>query len=185
MSEHSNTPGSREQRIVIFIGADMTGKTQIAQALSARTGIPYWKFEGEWSAFKDDPERFSRTVRYGDEYLTSFLRASGASVVKDRGYPCEWVYSRAMDRARDDEAVWHTDARYAALGADLVLCTRSSYAGVRDDMFPTELGPERLAQIDGLYKEFAEMTRCRLVRLIVDDEDLDRQLTELRTVLAL
>jgi hypothetical protein len=52
-------------------------------------------------------------------------------------------------------------------------------------MFPTELGPERLAQIDGLYKEFAEMTRCRLVRLIVDDEDLDRQLTELRTVLAL
>lgn len=174
-----------QQRIVVFIGPDMCGKTEIARALSVAVGIPYWKYDREWDAFKDDPTRFARTVRYGDEYLASFLRASGASMVKDRGYPCEWVYSRAMGRARDDAAVWHADARYAALGADLVLCTRTSYAGIRDDRFPDELGPARLMQIDGLYREFVETTGCRVTRLTVDDEDLGRQIADLRAALVL
>ena len=173
------------QRIILLCGADMTGKTQIARALSQQTGIPYWKFESEWSAFKDDPALFARTVRYGDEYLASYLRASGASLIKDRGYPCEWVYSRAFDRASDDEAVRHADEQFAALGTVIVWCSRSSYAGISDDLFPGDLGPEKLAQIDALYGEFAELTRCRVIRLNVDDEDLTRELTELRAALDL
>lgn len=173
------------QSIILFCGADMTGKTQIAQALSRETGIPYWKFESEWTAFKDDPALFARTVRYGDEYLTSFLRQTGASVIKDRGYPCEWVYSRAFGRASDDEAVWRADEQFAALGAMIVWCSRSSYDGISDDLFPGDLGPEKLAQIDGLYAQFAGATRCRVFRLNVDDEDLAREVMELREALQL
>lgn len=174
-----------KQHIVLFCGADMTGKTQIAQALSHATGVPYWKFESEWSAFKDDPALFARTVKYGDEYLTSFLKQTGASVIKDRGYPCEWVYSRAFGRASDDKAVWRADEQFAALGTVIVWCSRSSYVDVSDDLFPGDLGPEKLAQIDRLYAQFMGTTRCRVLRLNVDDEDLTREIKELREALQL
>lgn len=185
MSELLSTSRNGEQRIIIVVGPDQCGKTQIARALSQQTGIPYWKFESEWSAFKDDPALFARTVRYGDEYLASYLKASGASLIKDRGYPCEWVYSRAFGRASDDEAVRRADEQFAALGTVIVWCTRSSYAGINDDMFPSDLGPEKLAQIDVLYGKFAELSRCRVIRLNVDDEDLARELTEIRAALDL
>lgn len=182
MSGRSST--SEKQTIVILEGADMTGKTQIGQALAQELGVTYWKCDREWTAFKGDPAYFRNTVRYGDEYFLSYLRASGASVVKDRGYPSEWVYARVMGRDRDDGAVWHADAMYASLGAVIVLCRRSSYMGVSDDLFPGELGPERLAQIDSLYGEFARLSQCRIIMLNVDDQDLCRELSEIRAALA-
>lgn len=171
------------QHVIILEGTDMSGKTEIAHALSRELGIPYWKCDREWSAFKGDTSYFRNTVRYGDEYFVSYLRASGASVIKDRGYPSEWVYSRAMGRPRDDEALWHIDMQYAALGATIVLCKRSSYAGISDDLFGAELGPKKLTEIAGLYEQFAVQSRCRIIDLNVDDENLVRELAELRLAL--
>jgi DNA polymerase III delta prime subunit len=171
------------QRIIILEGPDMTGKTQIAQALSEELTLPYWKCEREWTAFKGDPAYFRNTVRYGDEYLLSYLRATGASIVKDRGYPSEWVYSRAMGREADDAAVLHVDEGYASLGAIIVLCRRSTYVGVSDDLFPLELDSQRLATIDALYGTFAQRTKCRVIHVNVDDCDLRREIAEIKNAL--
>ena len=171
------------QRIILFEGPDMTGKTQMAQALSAELSIPYWKCEREWTAFKGDPAYFRRTVRYGDEYFLSYLRASKASIVKDRGFPSEWVYARALGRESDDAAVMHIDESYAALGAVIVLSRRSSYAGLADDLFPSDLDSEQLTRIDALYAEFAAWTKCRIVNINVDDQNLERELAEIKAAL--
>jgi hypothetical protein len=175
----------QRQRVIILVGADQCGKTEIGKALSADLGVPYWKFEREWDQFRGDPAFFARTVRYGDEYFASYLAATGASVVKDRGYPCEWVYSAALRRPSDREAIERADQRYSELGAVVVWCRRSSYAGISDDLFPGALGPEKLEEIDRLYGTFCGWTRCRVIRLNVDDANLDRELEEIRIGLGL
>jgi hypothetical protein len=68
----------------------------------------------------------------------------------------------------------HIDEAYAALGAVIVFCHRSSYKDIKDnlDSSITELV---LAKLHDVYKEFASWTKCRLLSLNVDDENLERE----------
>jgi hypothetical protein len=168
---------------MIVEGPDQCAKTEISRALAGHLGVPYFKYEREWSEFKRDPSYFARTVRYSEDFFLSYLRQSGASVVKDRGYPSEWVYSRAFKRTTDDEALTRVDREYAALGATIVFCTRRSFVGIVDDLFPAELDSRRLEQIDTLYRQFIDLTSCRVITLEVDDHDLERQLRTLTAAL--
>lgn len=170
------------QQIIIFEGPDGCGKSNISQALSELTGIPYFKNKDEWSAFADDPAYFVNALSYGDPYFLSYLEQTRASVIIDRWYPSEWVYSKIFGRPTNPAVLRMVDHRAASLGAKIVLPYRTSYDRVVDQ-FADVITPTALERIAAEYRAFAEWTQCETLFVNVDDENIDRELSEIREFL--
>lgn len=164
------------QRIVIFDGPDGCGKTNMAQELSRRTGVPYFKNMDEHKYFLKDPKYFLHAIRYVDTYFTSYLESSGASVILDRAWPSEWIYSQALGRETDFDLLRQLDERHANLGTVIVIPSRSDYSKVVDDYDNIN---DNLVRIHELYQQFAKWTKCKTILVNVDDENLDREMSEI------
>ncbi len=162
-----------KQQIIIFDGPDGCGKTNIARALAGALGIVYFKNADEHKYFRSDPNYFINAVRYVDTYFTSYLEVSRASVILDRAWPSEWIYSQALGRSTDMGMLLSLDARHATLNTIIISPFRSSYEGINDE-YP-EIN-QRLDRIDDLYCQFAEWSKCHILRINVDSEDLQQQL---------
>lgn len=171
-----------EQRVIIFEGPDGCGKSNISQALSVSINTPYFKNKDEWKNFIDDPSYFVNALTYGDPYFLSYLEQTGASVIIDRWYPSEWVYSRIFDRPTNHEVLHLIDRRAAALGAKIIIPFRSSYANVVDQ-FEAVITPTVLEQVAIAYREFASWSACEIFFLNVDDENIKRELFEVKNFL--
>lgn len=163
------------QRIVIYDGPDSCGKSEMAKELSRRLGISYFKNADEHRYFLKDPSYFLNAIRYVDTYFTSYLESSGASIILDRAWPSEWIYSQALGRKTDFDLLRELDNRHAKLGTVIVIPSRSSYVKMRDDY---ESINNNIATIDTLYHEFVSWTKCSVIKLNVDDEDIDREMRE-------
>jgi len=166
----------KQQKILIFEGPDGCGKTNIARELERVIGIPYFKNESEWSCFEDDPSYFINAMTYGDPYFLSYLEQTKASVIMDRWYPSEWVYSKAFKRPTDYGVLRSIDDRAAALDAKIIIPCRTSYDGVVDQF--ESIKPAILQDIEEIYRAFSDWTNCDTFFLNVDDENLDRELFE-------
>lgn len=173
------------QKVIIFEGPDRTGKSNIAQELSHRLFVPYFKNKDEVKNFLDPKDYYVNVLRYADPYFISYLKQTGNSVIIDRHYPSEWVYSRVFKRKTDMEALRRTDEAMAALGAKIVICWRSSYANREDDDFPGVITEEKLQKIHDGYVRFRNWTKCESIWLNVDDEDLDREVDDVLNDLGL
>jgi adenylate kinase family enzyme len=169
-----------KQRVVIVVGPDMTGKTQIAKELAKRLQVPYFKASSEHHAFMNEPDKFVKDIRYADPRLVDFIAQTSASVVMDRGFPCEWTYATMFGRETDYEAIARIDQAYNDMGANVIFCFRmNGFAGIEDDLDPTRLTSEKLDEIQEMYKKYAlNHIRCRRLLLYVDDENLDREVTD-------
>ena len=165
------------QRIIIFEGPDGCGKTNISQALGKVLGVPYFKNTNEWEYFEADPSYFVNALSYGDPYFLSYLEQTGASVILDRSYPSEWVYSKVFNRETNRDALEYIDSKYAELGTKIIIPFRTDYSGVIDQF--SSVTPEKLSQIDEEYRNFAKWTKCETLFVNVDDENLDRELFEI------
>ncbi len=161
----------------MFVGPDMTGKTHIAKEVAKRLVLPYFKPKTEHDTFLRNEDGFISQLRYADTQLIDFITQTGCSFVRDRGYPCELVYSSVFSRVTDDVILERLDDAYAALGTLIVVCTRSSYAGIVDDINEKITEPV-LIKLDQKYREFSYWTRCNVMKLNVDDFDLDREAKE-------
>jgi deoxyadenosine/deoxycytidine kinase len=171
------------QRIVFLCGPDRCGKTEIGQELAGRSGIPYFKASSEHDTFLScrvsRREAFLNQMRYADPRVFDVLKQTGHSVIFDRGFPCERVYSKVLGRKTDQQIIKHMDEMWASLGAVIVLCHRSSYLGISDDLDP-RIDSHVLDAIHDEYFDFVDnVTRCRTLKLNVDDEDLDREVSEI------
>lgn len=166
------------QVIVQLVGPDMTGKTQIAKELAHRLGVPYFKASSERETYLTGPDMFVNQLRYADPRMVDFLRQTGHSVVFDRGYPCEFVYSDVMNRETDMAALRHVDRAYAELGTRIVVCTRRNYDGIVDDI-DSSITSGVLQLLEKRYRLFSEWTSCECLFIYVDDEDLDREVSEI------
>lgn len=203
-----------KQTIVIVVGPDMTGKTQIAQELARRTGIPYFKASSERMTFltsgwgrsatfavaqeqsrlmlQEDRERLEEIQKnqfwydllIADPRMIDFLKQTGQSVIMDRGFPCEFAYSRVMKRKSNTSAVFQIDQAYSKLGAKIVICVRKSYEGIVDDIDP-KINSTILQELDREYRYFADKTRCQKLLLEVDNEDIEQELSAIRTGLGI
>ena len=116
-----------------FIGPDMTGKSNIAEALASKLNIPVFKNSGEWKTKLDSPDYFLNLLRYGGPFLMDFMRQTKSPVILDRFYPCELVYARAFDRETDNKVVDWMDKSFAEIGGKFILCVRKDYSGLIDD----------------------------------------------------
>lgn len=164
--------------ILFLVGPDMTGKTNIAKELSKRLNIPYYKASSEHHSFLKKQDRFIHDIRYACPARLDLLKQIGGGIVFDRGYPCQWVYSKFFERDCDDEAVFWLDDQYSTLGAKIIFCTRHSFANISDDLDPN-LDETSLKKISSLYDEFNKLTKCDVLKLFVDDENLKRELKDI------
>lgn len=162
--------------IIIFDGPDGCAKSTMAKELASRFEISYFKYEGEWAAFEKDPTHFVNVMKYAEPYFLDYLRQSQVSVVIDRGYPSEWVYSQAFDRPTDMRALREVDKGFAALKTKIIIPFRKKY--IADDRFDA-ITPEMLERIEDLYRDFIDWSECECMTLFVDDEDLEREMTEI------
>lgn len=171
-----------KQNIIFFVGADRCGKSNISKELSRQLSIPYFKASNEHRCFLSDEKGFIKDLMYADPRVLDLLQQTGHSIIFDRGYSCEWVYSRDRNRETHDETTWFLDESYAKLGATIVFCYRSSYEGIVDDLDPT-IDSKRLKRLDELYREFLGNSRCSVCYLCVDSENLESQVKEIREFL--
>ena len=161
------------QQVIIFDGPDGCGKTNIAQALSSAMNIPYFKNADEHKYFRSDPKYFINAIRYVDTYFTSYLESAGASVILDRAWPSEWIYSKAMRRETDELILRDLDVRHANLNTIIISPFRTNYENIDEQYDEIR---RRILEIDRLYESFAEWSRCHVLRMNVDSEDLHHQL---------
>lgn len=171
------------QLVVLFDGPDKCGKTEMARELARRLEIPYFKNTAEWDAFSHSPDYFANAMKYGDDYFYRFLRDTGVSCVLDRSYPSEWVYSKVYKRKTFNDSLKKVDGLAASFGTKVILPYRSSYLGMKDDIH--EIGEEELVAIHKEYSNFAKWTRCDVLNLCVDDENLDREMNDIYKFLGL
>lgn len=166
-----------KQTIIIFEGADRCGKTQIAHELSARLSIPYFKASNERDVYLNKKDYFIKHLQYADPRVVDVLKQTGQSLIMDRAYPSEWVYSKVMNRETDDRMLEKVDESFAELNAWIVVCHRSSYQGIVDDI-DSNINEDVLKNLDNEYKNFLKFTKCKKMMLNVDDENLDREVND-------
>jgi len=164
-----------DQKIIMFEGPDTCGKTNIAKALSDRIKIPYFKNKAEWANFETTPDYFVKCLQYGDlGFFSQYLAQTGASVILDRSWPSEWVYSRVFARPTNRTALQDIDRVYSSLGARIIVPIRSDYTR-KIDQFDA-ITPEKLVELHSAYMDFCDWTSCKTLILNVDDENLEREL---------
>lgn len=171
--------------MIAFIGPDMTGKSNIAAELSEHIDVPVFKNSGEWNTQLDSPDYFLNLLRYGGPFLMDFMKQTNSSVILDRFYPCELVYSGAFDRETDMSAISWMDKEFASAGGKFIICVRKDYHGLVDDMYPDDLPTDMLLKLDAGYRQFAKTTACECFLLETDDKDLNNQIKKIKMFLGI
>jgi len=175
-----------KQTILFFVGPDMCGKTEISKATAKALGVPYFKASSEHDSFLSSRvskrEAFLNQLRYADPRVFDVLKQTGYGLIFDRGFPCEYAYSKVLGRETDMMMLAHMDEMWASIDARIILCRRMDYTHVVDDLDPTIRG-ETLQQIEDAYLDFFDWSRCKHLVLNVDDEDLGREVHDITTYL--
>jgi deoxyadenosine/deoxycytidine kinase len=171
-----------KQLILFFVGPDMCGKTQIAQEVAKVTGVPYFKASSEHDSFLSSRvtkrEAFLNQLRYADPRVFDILKQTGYGLIFDRGFPCEYAYSKVFGRETDLTMLKHMDEMWSSIDARVIFCHRSSYAGIVDDLDPTVRG-ETLQHVHDAYLDYFAQSKCKRFMLNVDDEDLNREVNDI------
>lgn len=165
--------------IIIFVGADMCGKTNIAHQLSRVLNIPVFKASSEHGSFLHGQDRFLTNIRVSSQYLLDFIRQTGSSVIFDREFPCEYAYSKHFNRETDIDAIMALDEGYSKLDTLIIHCKRKSFSGIRDDL-DQSIDENSLNSIQRHYDDFRMISGCKWLELFVDDENIERELKEIR-----
>lgn len=165
--------------MIILEGTERVGKTEIAKGLSASLNIPIFKAQVQKKFFMSDRSQFLPFLRFGETTLADFLEQTGTSVILDRNWPSEIVYSEYFKRQTDSDVVAQLDETYARMGALIVVCTRlNGYVGFVDEDDLT-IKEKQIAEIDALYKKRIPSVKTRHFFLDTSDEDLDRELRDI------
>lgn len=170
---------SDKQQIIFFIGPDKTGKTNIAKALAVCLNVPYFKASSEHTSFCSKRELFINQLRYADMRVFDLINQTKLSVIFDRGYPCEYVYSKVTKRDTDHAMLRAEDDAYASIDAKIIFCYRSSYDGLCDDIDET-INSDKLKELSDEYFAFVDTyTKCKVLKLCVDSQNLTEQVSRI------
>jgi thymidylate kinase len=164
------------QKLIIFEGHDMAGKTTISQALSKQLNIPIIKIERNHKWVDPLVE-----LIYGSEVHCQTAQQSGYSFIYDRLYPSEYAYSRVLGRVTAHEQILKLDERYAAMGALIVVCYKDPKAYQDDDKAIIDVA--HYTALTEWYREFAKFTKCKIIFIDTTDENLEAQLETINNAL--
>ena len=114
-----------------------------------------------------------------------FIRQTDVSVILDRFYPCELVYSRAFGRETDNDALEWMDENFSEVGGKFIICLRDDYSDLVDDQYPDQLPPAMLSSLAVHYRKFSKWTKCECFILMTDDMDLNKQVEKIKIFLGI
>ena len=166
---------TEQQQILILDSPDGTGKTNIAQGLCARLDLPYFRCNKQHSFFKEEGA-FKKALTYGDTLMVDFIEQTKVSVVLDRAYPAEWVYSRVYRRETNLSLLDSLDRAFSDMGAWIIIPVRHDYSNARDDEVIEK--PFLPLIHDEYVNKFRYWTMCNTITVYVDayGDDLNAEL---------
>lgn len=135
---------------IIIVGPDRVGKTTLVAHLSRLLNLPSFKAPSEKQIFREG----GRSSLVFDYTLTHFLKQTGHRFISDRGYPCEWAYSRVFNRETDDDLLERIDMMHGELGTKIVYVYSSKPPTEEDDLVPSE----KYWDVHHAYMQFAQWT---------------------------
>lgn len=163
------------RNIIVFIGFDRTGKSEISQALARVFDWTYFKNRNEGLRF-DPNENSKLAFKYETQYMCNILeqfRLNG--VVLDRSIPCEYAYAKALNRDFDEELVWYYDEKFANLGAKLIYCYKTTFDSFEDEHVKIDLK----SPVEKYYEEYLTRTKMRSVRVDTTSHDLVQEFAQI------
>jgi len=161
-----------KQTIIIFEGHDMSGKTHIAEALSKKLNIPIFKMNR--TKYFWDPLSYQT---YATEAITQMLEQTKQSVILDRSFPSDYLYSKLFKRPYDYEKHWITDGRFAAMDTLIVYCYKNEEFYLHDEEDKEFISVTDYNRMKAIYDDFFISSCCRHCELNTSDENLDEQLS--------
>lgn len=151
------------QRIIIFGGPDGVGKTTLAKRLSTMLDIPYFKPSSQRQFAMDGGQVFREQTRWGEPKLMDFLMQTKHSAIMDRGFPCDYAYSKVLGR----ETAWGTitlmDEGYSRMGALLVIVCSADYTKLARDEFEKVADPEVQRKLEAAYWDYGYKTKMKCI----------------------
>ena len=152
--------------VTIVEGPDKSAKSTVGNLLAEKLNIPYFKYSRDKEALSGS-EMTSQMLKYADPYFCDFLKQTKMSVVIDRHYVSEWVYSEVLGRETDEAGIRRTDELFSQIPATILIFKRKSYLGVSDD--DPRLDSSTLERISQKYDEFSRWSKCRVLTFEFDE----------------
>lgn len=158
-------------KVIVSIGADSTGKTEISKQLCNMCDFTYYKnkFEGQTRfTCGEDPKL---AFKYETQTIFNFIEQlpDSISLVLDRGIPCEYVYAKTLNRPFDEDLVWYYDKKLAEIDARFLYFYKTEYEKPFEDEFVSE---DIQSKVCEYYDEYLSKTKCKFAKIDTTSCDL-------------
>jgi thymidylate kinase len=164
-------------KIIIFEGPDLCGKTEIGKALSKELKMSYFKNTAEHNSFREDS--FTQSAFIESNYLFSLLNQINFpdnGIILDRHMPSEYVYSKVYNRKTNFDLIWETDNKFANLNTTIIYCFKTKYKDFNDEV----ISFDKIEKIKEMYEDYFSKTKIKVIRLNTTDENLEREIKEIK-----
>lgn len=161
----------KKQTIVIFEGHDKAGKTTIANALAKELDLTVFKVTRD--KYFWDPVSYQT---YATEAITQIIEKTGLSVILDRSFASDHMYSKLFKRPYNYSKGYETADRFGKLDALIVLCYKDKISYLDDPEDAAFISTADYDKMTEIYLEFLGEIDCRYIIINTSDHDLDKQL---------
>ena len=158
-----------KQLILITEGADMTGKTNILNELGRRLDLKKFKNIRENNRWWDPEVDF----KYGVEAIVQMSEQLKLSFMLDRFHASEYAYSKVYDRLTNESRIMDVDLRISKLNGVIIYCYKTPDKYLADDGGIIDVN--KYDEIKKYYDEFFNKTKCHIIKLNTNDENLKEQ----------
>ena len=114
------------------------------------------------------------TLKYGNYEMIKILETTQSSIMFDRFFPSEWVYSQVYDRTQDLGLVMELDEYWASLGGKIIWLDKPKMDGI-DELIESS----KYNEIRQKYKTYMSLTKCEHLYLDTSDYDLNDQVNKI------
>lgn len=152
---------------IILEGPDGCGKTTIAYYLSKELNIPIFKNQRTRNTLynnEDDSNQFLSLLKWGVSEQLELIKQCDVSLIFDRLFPSEYVYSRVYMRNLYDDLVHQYDLTWHKMNGIIIFLDRKQLTKRDELVHSNEYNDIRM-----YYQEYREKTYCK--NLFIDTSD--------------
>mgnify|MGYP001573055098 CR=1 FL=1 len=154
---------------IIICGPDLVGKTNIAAELSRVSGVPVYKSGREHKLFNEKDAQYN-VLKWGVYEVLRLVEVCDLSIIFDRSFTCEYVYSKVYKRNSDDGLVREYDRWWDSLDGKIVFLDKPKMDG-KDEL----INPEKYDEIRTRYEDYKKITQCKHLTIDTSDYDIYKQ----------
>lgn len=162
------------QVILILEGLDKTGKSFLARALNKSLNVPIYKGTSAPKT-KEELRTLDRReiVRVDLNTLHEFLKQTQHSVIIDRLFLSELVYSKVYHRPVDEAFLWDVDKQFAELGTIVIYCMTTPEHLKKRFVEEKIVNINNTATIMSHYAYALTKTQCAVIRYLSEATPID------------